>query len=54
LRPQFLEHRIGARAAGRRIRNDADLMTPRDLLACHIEHVPEQAAERGPQHMNDP
>ena len=55
-----LEHRLergevlgGALAAGQRIGDEADRMAARHLLAGQVDDVPEQAAERGPQHVQD-
>ena len=42
-----------SRRRSMRIRDQADLMTARDLLVRKIEHMAEQAADRRAQHMHD-
>ena len=42
------------RAAGERIRDDAHLMPARGLLACEVEHMAKKAADRRPQHVDNP
>ena len=44
---------LGARAAGRRVGDDADLVAARRLAAREVEDMPEQAADRRAQHMQD-
>ena len=50
---QFREHRFGARAAGRRIGDQPDAVSARGLSAREIDHVAEQAADRGAQHVQN-
>ncbi len=54
LRRQRRERRIGARPAGGRVGDDADLMAALGLSAGEIEHVAEQAADGGAHDVNDP
>ena len=48
-----IECRIGARAAGRGIRHNADRMPARCLRARKIDHVTKQPADRRAQDMKD-
>ena len=50
---QRRECRIRARAAGRGIRHDADLMAARGLPARKVDHVAEQPADRRAQDVED-
>ena len=52
-RREFGKHGIGARAAGRRVDDEADAMAAFDLASRHIHHVAEQPAERRAQKMHD-
>ena len=45
---------LRARAAGERIRDDAHLMPARGLLACEVEHMAKEAADRRSQHVDNP
>ena len=44
---------VGARAAGAAVGDQADAVAARDLLARKIEHVAEQAADRGAEHVQN-
>ena len=44
---------LGALAAGAPVGDQADAMTARDLLARQIEHVAEQAADRGAEYVEN-
>ena len=52
-RCEFSQHRVGARAAGHGIDDQADAMAARRLAAGDVEHVTEQAAKRRPQDVHD-
>ena len=52
-RLKFGKRRVGARAAGRTIDNQADAMAAFGLAAGDVEHVAEQAADRSPQDVHD-
>ena len=44
----------GSRAASQAVDDEADIMSARDLFACQIEDMAEQAAEGGTQDVQDP
>ena len=52
-RRQFGENRVGARAAGHRVDDQADAMAALDLTLRHVHDVPEQPADRRPQDMEN-
>ena len=52
-RRQRRERSFGPGTAGGGIHNQADPMSTRRLPLRQIDHVPEQAAERGAQHVHD-
>ena len=45
---------VRPRAAGKRIRDDAHLMPAGSLLARKVEHMAKEAANRSPQHVDNP
>ena len=53
LRLEGGQHRVRQGIAGERVGDEPDRMSPGDLLAAEIEHVPEQAAERRAEHVQD-
>ena len=53
MRRQLGECRIGARAAGGGIGNDADPMSARRLAAGKIDHVAKQSPDRGAQNVEN-
>jgi hypothetical protein len=50
---KLAQHRLGARAAGVRIRDQADSVAARDLFSGQIEHVAEEPTDRCAEHMED-
>ena len=50
---EVVEHRLGDAIAGEAVGDDADAVAAGDLAAHQIGDMPEQAADRGAQDVND-